>query len=201
MKIKLYFGKKNIPIFILTLVVLIYVMVTSVDGIKYFFSKAEPKDLGDAITMDTKVFSELQDGDFVQIKGITSIHGGSLNKGFLSDKYYLFYLAGSSKFIIIEKVDEKNTESGPQFRTIKGRVHSFKTNKYASKMKDFFSKSFMIEMNEDGFLIESGMIPGKDYTPVIMFATMLLLLALSIFLFIKSLKTDKETMENDPDEI
>lgn len=201
MKIKLHMGKKNIPLFILTVVALVYVMVTSIDGLKYFFSKAEPKDLGDAITMNTEVFSKLQEGDFVQIKGITSIHGGSLNKGFLSEKYYLFYLAGSSKFIIIEKVDEENTASGPQFRTIQGRAHSFKTSKYASKMKDFFSKSFMIEMNEDGFLIESDVIPGKNYTPVVMFVIMLLLLALTTILFIKSSTTDKETMENDPDDI
>ena len=198
---KLQFGKKNVPLFIITLIILIYVIVTSIDGLKYFFKKDGPVDLGEAVSINMDAFSALKDGDFVQIKGITSIHGGALNKGFLSEKHIIFYLAGSNKFVITEKADDSEKFGGPQFRTIQGKVRSFKTDKHAAKMRDFFAKSFLLEMDEDGFLIESGVIPGKDYSPVMIFGIVVVLLIVSVGLFIRSLKTDTEITENDEDDI
>ena len=198
---KFQFGRKNVPLFIITLIILVYVIVTSIDGLLYFFKKDGPKDLGEAVSMNMEVFSTLQDGDFVQIKGITSIHGGALNKGFLSQKHIIFYIAGSNKFIVTEKADESGKFEGPQLRTIQGKVRSFKTDKHAAKMRDFFAKSFMLEMDADGFLIESGVVPGKDYGPVVIFGIVVLLLIVSVTLFIRSIRTDTDLTENEEDDI
>lgn len=201
MKVKLQFGKKNVPLFIITLIILVYVIVTSMDSLNYFFKKDGPVDLGEAVSMNMDAYRSLKDGDFVQIKGITSIHGGTLNKGFLSEKHIIFYIAGSNKFIVTEKADESGKFEGPQIRTIQGKVRSFQKDKHAAKMRAFFAKSFLLEMDNDGFLIESGAVPGKDFTPVIIFGIVVLLLIISVVLFIKSLKTDTELTESDPDDI
>jgi len=198
-KPSLYIGKKNIVTFLIASAILLYGIISSIDGVMYFFSDNKPIDLKGAMNLDKEAFGKVKDGDFVQVKGITSVQGGSLQKGIWGEKHVVFYLTGSSKFIIIEKVEE-GEDRGPQDRVLQGRAHLFKTDGHAEKMRQFFLKSFLIEIEPDGMMIESGKVPGKDFWPLILMAALIILMGLSIFLFIKPMKTEKE-MENEIDEL
>lgn len=198
-KPSLYIGKKNIVTFVLASAILIYGMVSSIDGLMYFFSEDKPIDMNTALELDNDAFSNVKDGDYVQVKGITSIQGGSLQKGMWGEKHIVFYLTGSPKFIIIEKVEEDENR-GPENRTIKGRAHLFKTDGQAERMRKFFLNTFLIEIDEDGMMIESGNIPGTNYWPLILMAALIILMGLNIYLLVKPMKTEKE-MENEIDEL
>ena len=194
-----YIGKKNIITFLLASAILIYGMISSIDGVMYFFADDTPIDMKTALELDKNAFSQVKDGDYVQIRGITSVQGGSLQKGMWGEKHVVFYLTGSSKFIIIEKVDD-DENTGPQDREIKGRAHLFKADKQAEKMRQFFLNSFLIEIDPDGIMIESGKIPGKDFWPLTLMAILFVLMGLNIYLLVKPMKTEKE-MENEIDEL
>lgn len=198
-KISFYVGKKNTVTFILASVVLLLGIYSYTDEVIYFFSANEPIDLKDAMDLDKDAFSKVKNGDFVQVKGITSIQGGSVKKGLIGQKYILYYLSGSAKFIINEKIDEE--PKGPQYKTVKGRAYGFKTDSNAAKMRNFFANSLFIEMDEDGFLIEAGMEPGSDYMSLLFFILLILAMVLNIYLFVKPLKPKEDPMENDIDEI
>ena len=195
----LYIGKKNIVTFLLASAILLYGIISSIDGVVYFFSNNDPIDLKGAMELDKDAFGKVKDGDFVQIKGITSVQGGSLKKGLWGEKHVIFYLTGSSKFIIIEKVEDDENR-GPQYKIIKGRAHLFKTNGQAEKMREFFLKNFLIEIEPDGMMIESGKVPGKDYWSLILMTVLITLMGLNIYLLVKPMKTEKE-MENEIDEL
>ena len=180
-----YIGKKNTVTFLLASIILLYGIVTSIDGFSYFFADKTPIDMGKAMQLDKDAFSKVKDGDLVQISGITSVQGGSLKKGLGSERHILFYLTGSPKFVIIESVDEDEKNTGPQQRTIKGRAHCFKTDSQAEKMRQFFKSSLFIEMDEDGMMIEADVVPGKNYWALIFFLGLILLMGLNIYLFIK----------------
>ncbi len=194
-----YIGRKNIVTFLLASAILIYGMVSTIDGVMYFFADDKPIDMKTALELDKDAFSKVKDGDYVQVKGITSIQGGSLQKGLWGEKHVVFYLTGSPKFIVIEKVEDDENR-GPENRTIKGRAHLFKTDKQAEKMRQFFLNSFLIEIDQDGIMIESGMIPGKNYWPLILMTILMTLMGLNIYLFMKPMKTEKE-MESEIDEL
>lgn len=198
-KISFYVGRKNTVTFVIASAVLLFGIVSYFDNVIYFFSAQEPVDLKDAMELDTEAFSKIKDGDFVQIKGITSIQGGAMKKGLAGKKHILYYLSGSSKFVISEKAPDESL--GPQYKTVKGRAYSFKTNSNAAKMRDFFAKSLFIEMDEDGYLILAGMEPGSDYMSLIFFFVLIIAAGLNIFLFVKPLKPRDDLMENDIDEI
>jgi len=195
----LYIGKKNVVTFVLASAFLLYGIISSIDGVRYFFSDDAPIDLKEAMTLDKETFAKVNDGDYVQVKGITSVQGGSLKKGLWGDKFVVFYLSGSSKFIVVEK-QEDDEKRGPQDRAIKGRAHLFKSDAQAEKMRKFFLDSFLIEIDADGIMVESGNIPGKDYWPLILMGLLIILMGLNVYLLLKPMKTEKE-MENEIDEL
>ena len=195
----LYIGKKNIVTFMLASAILLYGIISSIDGVSYFFSDDAPIDLKGAMALDKEVFAKVSDGDYVQVRGITSVQGGSLKKGLWGDKFVVFYLTGSSKFIVVEE-QEEGENRGPQDRTIKGRARLFKSDAQAEKMRKFFLDSFLIEIKPDGMMIESGKIPGKDYWSLILMGLLIMLMGLNVYLLLKPMKTEKE-MENEIDEL
>jgi len=197
-KISFGFGKKNYTTFIIATLVLIYAIYTSIDGVVYYFSSSEPIVIGDAMDPDLEALSRVSDGNFVEVKGITSLQGGSLEKGFLGKKHHLYYFTGSDKFIVIEPSPTEE-RSGPVRKTVRGRAHRFKTNSQAQRMRDFFLKGLFIEMDDDGIFIESGIEPGKEQMTLILFAILIGLMALNIFLFIKYLKKD-DSAEDELDD-
>jgi hypothetical protein len=197
-KIKFAFGKKNYTTFIIASLVLVYAMYSSIDGLVYYFSDNEPIVLGDAMDVDKEAFSKVSDGDFVEVKGITSLQGGSLEKGFLGKRHFLYYFNGSSKFIVIEESKE-DERKGPSRKTVRGRAHLFKTSSQAQKMREFFLNSLFLEMDDDGIFIESGLEPGKDHTVPVFFLILAALMILNIVLFKKYLKKD-ESAEEDFDD-
>jgi hypothetical protein len=67
-------------------------------------------------------------------------------------------------------------------------------------MRKFFLDSFLIEIEPDGMMIESGKIPGKDYWPLILMGLLIMLMGLNVYLLLKPMKTEKE-MENEIDEL
>lgn len=146
-KISFYIGKKNKATFLLASVILIYGMYLQFDNVVYFFANKTPIDLGEAINLNNEAFAKVKTGDYVQVKGITSIQGGSLKKALFGKKHLIYYLNGSSKFIIDSLADDKKGSTGPQYKTVKGRAYAFKASKQAAKMRNFFLKSFMIEID------------------------------------------------------
>jgi hypothetical protein len=193
--IRFGFGRKNFTTFILATAVLIYALYSSVDGLVYYFSDASPTQIGDAMDPDMDAYSKIKDGDFVEIKGITSLQGGSLEKGFLGKKHFLYYFNGSDKFIVIEPSSDEEMRS-PARKTVRGRAHRFATSGQAQRMREFFLKSLYIEMSDDGVFIESGLEPGKDHKAPLFFGFLLALMALNIILFLKYLKKDNSPEED-----
>ena len=196
-KISFYVGKKNFITFAVASLILLYAIYSFSDNVIYFFSNDTPVDLGDALELNTENFAKVKNGDYVQIKGITSIQGGNIKKGLFGEKHVVYYLNGSSKFIIDSAVTDEDSFSGPHYRTVKGRAFAFKTNSKAAKMHDFFANSLYIDMKDDGFFIEDGVIPHTDFAGLFMFAFFAVLMILNIIFFIKPLK--RETTQEEID--
>ncbi len=197
-KISFSFGRKNYTTFIIASLVLLYAIYSSIDGVVYYFSDTEPIALGDAMELNEEAFAKVSDGDFVEVRGITSLQGGSLDKGFLGKRHFIYYLNGSAKFIIIEESTD-DERKGPVRKTIRGRAHLFRTNRQAQKMREFFLKSLFLEMDDDGIFIEAGLEPRKNHTTPLFFSILIGLMILNIVLFIKYLKKD-ESVEEDFDD-
>ena len=189
-KISFYVGKKNFITFIVASVILLYAIYAFSDNVIYFFSDDDPIDLGDALELNTENFAKVKDGDYVQIKGITSIQGGNIKKGVTGERHVVYYLNGSSKFIIDSAVTDEDSFAGPHYRTVKGRAYAFKTNSRAAKMQAFFANSLFLEMKDDGFFIEDGVVPRTDYAGLFMFAFFCVLMILNIVFFIKPMKRE-----------
>ena len=189
-KISFYVGKKNVISFLIATFVLLYALYAFLDNVVYFFSDDTPIDLGDALELNTDAFAKVRDGDYVQIKGITSVQGGTIKKGLLGEKHVVYYLNGSSKFIIDSAVENEESFSGPHYRTVKGRAFAFKTNSKAAKMQAFFANSLYIEMKDDGFFIEDGAIPRTDFAGLFMFVFFAVLMVLNIIFFVRPLKRE-----------
>ena len=189
-RISFYVGKKNIVTFLIASAILIYAIYAFSDNVIYFFADAEPINLGDALELDTEAFAKVRDGDYVQIKGITSVQGGNIKKGVLGERHVVYYLNGSSKFIIDSAVTDEDSFAGPHYRTVKGRAFAFRSNSKAAKMRAFFSNSLFIEMKDDGFFIEDGVIPRTDYAGLCMFAFFCVLMVLNVVFFIRPLKRE-----------
>ena len=196
-KISFYVGKKNFVTFVIASLILIYAIYAFSDNVIYFFADDTPIDLGDALELNTDAFAKVKDGDFVRIKGITSVQGGNVKKGIFGERHVIYYLNGSSKFIIDSAVTDEDSFAGPHYRTVKGRAFSFRTNSKAAKMQAFFANSLFLEMKDDGFFIEDGVIPRTDYTGLCMFVFFCLLMVLNVVFFIKPLK--RETGGDMPD--
>ena len=127
-KISFYVGKKNFITFAVASLILLYAIYAFSDNVIYFFSDDTPIDLGDALELNTENFAKVHDGDYVQIKGITSIQGGNIKKGVTGDRHVVYYLNGSSKFIIDSAVTDEDSFSGPHYRTVKGRMVTWLPN-------------------------------------------------------------------------
>ena len=196
-KISFYVGKKNYITFIIASLILLYAIYSFSDNVIYFFSNDTPIDLGDALELNTENFAKVKDGDYVQIKGITSVQGGNIKKGITGERHVVYYLNGSSKFIIDSAVTGEDSFSGPHYRTVKGRAFAFKTSSKAAKMQSFFANSLFLEMKDDGFFIEDGVIPRTDFAGLFMFAFFMLLMILNIVFFIKPMKREATQEEID----
>ena len=196
-KISFYVGKKNFITFAVASVILLYAIYAFSDNVIYFFSNDTPIDLGDALELNNEAFAKVKDGDYVQIKGITSVQGGNIKKGVTGERHVVYYLNGSSRFIIDSAVTDEDSFSGPHYRTVKGRAFAFKTNSRAAKMQAFFANSLFLDMKDDGFFIEDGVIPRTDYAGLFMFAFFALLMILNVVFFIKPMK--RETRQEDID--
>ncbi|MBP5201878.1 hypothetical protein J6Z39_02660 [bacterium] len=194
-KINFYIGRKNLITFLVASVILLVAMYSFFDNVLYFFADDTPIDLGDALELNTEAFSKVENGDYVQIKGITSIQGGNIKKGLFGERHIVYYLNGSSKFIIESVVKSDDENVGPAYKTIKGRAYAFKTNKKAKKMFDFFEKSLFISMKEDGFFIEEGVEPRTDYAGLVIFLLFLGLMVVNVVLFVRPLKSDNSDLE------
>ncbi len=194
-KLSFYVGKKNFVTFIIASLILLYAVYSFSDNVIYFFSDNTPIDLGDALELNTENFAKVKDGDYVQIKGITSVQGGNIKKGLLGERHVVYYLNGSSKFIIDSAVTDEDSFSGPHYRTVKGRAFAFRTNSKAAKMQAFFANSLYLDMKDDGFFIEDGVIPRSDYAGLCMFAFFCILMVLNVVFFIKPLR--RETREEN----
>ena len=200
-KISFYVGKKNFITFAIASIILLYAIYAFSDNLIYFFSDETPVDLGDALELNAENFAKVHDGDYVQIKGITSVQGGNIKKGIFGERHVVYYLNGSSKFIIDSAVTDEDSFSGPHYRTVKGRAFAFKNNSKAAKMQAFFANSLYIDMKDDGFFIEDGVIPRTDFTGVFMFAFFTVLMILNIVFFIKPMKREanKEDIDREFD--
>ncbi|MBP5406406.1 hypothetical protein J6Z19_04575 [bacterium] len=187
-KISFYVGKKNVVSFLVATVILVYAIYAFSDNVFYFFSNDTPIDLGDALELNNEAFAKIKDGDYVQIKGITSVQGGNIKKGILGERHVVYYLNGSPKFIIDSAVTDDNSFSGPHYRTVRGRAFAFRTNSKAAKMQAFFANSLFLEMKDDGFFIEDGVIPRTDYTGLFTFVFFCVLMVLNIIFFVRPLK-------------
>jgi hypothetical protein len=196
-KISFYVGKKNFITFAVASLILLYAIYSFSDNVIYFFSDDSPIDLGDALELNTENFAKVKDGDYVQIKGITSIQGGNIKKGITGERHVVYYLNGSSKFIIDSAVKDEDSFAGPHYRTVKGRAFGFKTNSKAAKMQAFFANSLYLDMKDDGFFIEDGVIPRSDYAGLCMFVFFIVLMILNVFFFIKPMK--REIRQEDID--
>ena len=196
-KLSFYVGKKNFITFIVASLILLYAIYSFSDNLIYFFSDDTPLDLGDALELNSENFAKVKDGDYVQIKGITSIQGGNIKKGVAGERHVVYYLNGSSKFIIDSAVTDDDSFSSPHYRTVKGRAFAFKTNSKAAKMQAFFANSLYLDMKDDGFFIEDGVIPRSDYAGLFMFFFFIVLMILNVFFFIKPIK--RESRQEDID--
>ncbi|MBR6818610.1 MAG: hypothetical protein IKM86_08505, partial [Acidaminococcaceae bacterium] len=67
----------------------------------------------------------------------------------------------------------------------------------AAKMQSFFANSLFLEMKDDGFFIEDGVIPRTDFAGLFMFAFFMLLMILNIVFFIKPMKREATQEEID----
>ncbi len=197
-KIRFTFGRKNYTTFIIVTLVLLYAIYSSIDGVVYYFSDSTPIVIGDAMDPDMDAFAKVQDGDFVEVSGITSVQGGSLEKGFLGKRHHLYYFTGSDRFIVIEPSEEEGRK-GPARKTVRGRAHRFKTNRQAQNMREFFLRRLLIEMDDEGIFIESGLEPGTNHLSFIFFLIMIGMMGLNVTLFIKYLKKD-DSQENELDD-
>ena len=198
-KISFYVGKKNIIAFVISSVILVYAIYAFSDNVFYFFADDNPIDLGDALELNNEAFARVKDGDYVQIKGITSVQGGNVKKGVFGERHVIYYLNGSSKFIIDSAVTDGDSFAGPHYRTVKGRAFAFKTNTKAAKMQAFFANSLFLEMKDDGFFIEDGVIPRTDYAGLGMFVFFCVLAVLNIVFFIKPFKREPEMPDKEFD--
>ena len=64
-------------------------------------------------------------------------------------------------------------------------------------MQAFFANSLYLDMKDDGFFIEDGVVPRSDYAGLFMFVFFILLMVLNVFFFIKPIK--RETTQEDID--
>ncbi len=194
MNIKKIAKKQNLHLFILTTIILFYGVFSFFGDVTYFFSSRTPLDLGTAFKPNKQALKKVKEGDFVKIKGITSMFGGKVKKGFWGTEYVIYSFSASTKFIIIEK-KEKGKKYGPSDKTVEGRIHPFKTNKQAAKMREFFKKSLFTEMDKDGYLIEAGVTPQSKLFGTIIFFIFLTLFIFDIYLLIKPPKKEEEDDE------
>ena len=197
-KVSMAFKKKSLHLFILLSAVLLYGMYVFYSDVVFYFHTAPPKDLGDAMNPNVAVMKTVQDGDYITMKGIRAVQGGTLQKGFLGEQYTLFYFTGSNRFIAMQKTP-KGTTLGPAYVTVLGRAYSFKTNGYAQSMNSFFKSQLALEMSPDGFLIQAGQKPGENKTALVMFGVMLLLFFINIGIMIK--QTWFPHVEQDEDDL
>ncbi|MGI6394336.1 MAG: hypothetical protein ACOX2F_06360 [bacterium] len=198
-KVSFYIGKKNYITFLIASLVLLFGIYSFFGDVLYFFSNKTPIDLNDAMELNKAEFDKVADGDFVQVKGITSVQGGAIQRGLFGTEYTLYYFTGSGKFIVNEKSGDR--PSGPQYKTVKGRAYRFNSSSNAAKMRNFFLKSFMIEMDEDGILIEAGLEPGSGCSSLIIFMVFVVVMGLNIYFFIKPIKQKEDLVEDSIDEL
>ena len=119
--IKSIIKKQNFHLFVFTTIILFYGTFSFFGDVSYFFSSGKPVDLGTAFNPNKKALQNLKEGDFVKIKGITSMFGGKVKKGFWGTEYIIYSFSSSTKFIVIEK-KEKNKKYGPSEKTISGKI-------------------------------------------------------------------------------
>ena len=65
----LYIGKKNIVTFVLASAILLYGIISSIDGVRYFFSDDAPTDLKRAMSLDKKPSQRLRTATMFRLKG------------------------------------------------------------------------------------------------------------------------------------
>jgi len=187
--LKLVLGRKNLYLFILSTVILLYGLYLAFDGARFYFHDTPPVDLGDALEPNEQALTVVRDGDFVTIRGIRSIQGGVLEEGFSKKKRMLYYFLGSPRFVVSEpmaKEEEKN--AGGMRVTVKGRIYRWTTSGGAVRMREFFEKRYGLTMSPDGFFIRAGEYPRTDTGAVVLFVLLAILLAVNISLAVYTLR-------------
>ena len=64
-------------------------------------------------------------------------------------------------------------------------------------MQAFFANSLFLEMKDDGFFIEDGVIPRTDFAGLFMFVLFIVLMILNVVFFIKPMKREPSQEEID----
>jgi len=196
-KVRFVFKSRSALMPLIVTVVLIYGMYSFWSDFNYFFKSSTPIDLGAALKTNKELLAKVEAGDYARIKGIRSIKGGKITKGFLGEKYMTYFFMGSPDFIVVEKMhEEKEKNAGAKRVTVNGRIYPLKHSPEMMKLRDFFEKNFLVEMNRDGFLIYAGEEPGKDYYSVSFFILLFIFLVLNTLLTIRSFKRG-ESVDDD----
>ncbi len=190
--VRFVLGAKNLYLFLLSSVVLLYGLYTYLGEALFYFHDPVPVELGTALEPNKDALETLSDGDYVTIRGIRSVQGGVIEEGFSKKKFMIYYLLGSPHFVAVEAMpEEKDGEEenlGGTMVTIRGRAYGFQTDRGAKRFATFFEKNYGITMAEKGWLLRAGVEPRTDLFPVFLWALLLVLFAANIVLAIKTLR-------------
>lgn len=202
--VRFVLGAKNLYLFILSSIVLLYGLYTYLDEAIFYFHDPVPVTLGTALEPNDAALAALSDGDYVTIRGIRSVQGGVIEEGFSKKRFMIYYLLGSPRFVVVEAMPEKKDGEednlGGTVVTIRGRAYGFQSNAGAKRFVNFFEKNYGITMAEKGWLLRAGIEPRKDLFPVFMWAVLLVLFAANIALAVKTLRPGPEPEYDDTDD-
>lgn len=201
--VRFVLGAKNLYLFVLSSVVLLYGLYTYLEEALFYFHDPVPVNLGTAIEPNDAALAALSDGDYVTIRGIRSVQGGVIEEGFSKKKFMIYYLLGSPRFVAVEAMPEKKDGEeenlGGTVVTIRGRAYGFQTDPGAKRFSDFFEKNYGITMAEKGWLLRAGIEPRTDLFPVLLWALLLALFAANIALAVKTLRRSASVGEEGDD--
>jgi hypothetical protein len=165
--------RRPLIITILMLILSVGLMYYYIEDAIFFFSKPEPKILGDADRLST---DRLEHNSYVSISGIPDprmLKGDSYVYFFFTKTFNYYMFMGNSNILVKEPVEsnrsrkEEGLDTGPRV----GRLIKFKkyfNQRELAQAREFFAQKLRRNFDESGAVLIVGERPFGDFmTPVI----------------------------------
>lgn len=168
--------KKKRPIFISVIMIILcgWLMYYYFEDISFFFSRPEPRMLGDAERVSA---DKLIHNTYISVSGIPDprmLKGDSYIYFFFTKTYNYYVFMGDKNFIVKEPVElnrnrrEEGLDTGPRTgRFIK--FNRYPNQRELNQLKDFFVKKLQREINPEGGVLIVGERPYGDFFTLIIY--------------------------------